>query len=267
MFVFPVASPFRLRVSHHFDRATFPIPATSNAACGFPTLRSPACFTSRLWDLSCWGDFQPPNLAAAEQLQGFVQPLPTPPRPTEALSLPSPHQIAPDLLFHPVLNVAKAFAGVPNREVIHPIHGLGLVAVEHVFELPQQRRSFLELRRKLRLAERPIPPGGVSQPPSSASHAAGRHSPRSPDRQQNAYTRAGVLAIACHLFCPLEHSVYLGEIEITEQWGDHSALRNAASAIGFIDSFRHFGQQSVVPDVVKIAPQIDICQPIPSPPC
>ena len=163
--------------------------------------------------------------------------MPTFPRPTEALSLPSPHQIAPDLLFHPVLNVAKAFAGVPNREVIHPIHGLGLVAVEHVFELPQQRRSFLELRRKLRLAERPIPPGGVSQPPSSASHAAGRHSPRSPDRQQNAYTRAGVLAIACHLFCPLEHSVYLGEIEITEQWGDHSALRNAASAIGFINSF------------------------------
>src|SRR6476659_1606854 len=48
MFVFPVASPFRLRVSHHFDRATFPVPATSNAACGFPTLRSPACFTSRV---------------------------------------------------------------------------------------------------------------------------------------------------------------------------------------------------------------------------
>ena len=46
--MFPVASPFRLRVSHHFDRATFPVPATSNAACGFPTLRSPACFTSRV---------------------------------------------------------------------------------------------------------------------------------------------------------------------------------------------------------------------------
>jgi site-specific DNA recombinase len=51
---------------------------------------------------------------------------------------------------------------------------------------------------------------------------------------------------------------------------NHSALRDAASTIGFqhdlqqvhhiiiIDSFRHFGQQSVVPDVVKIAPQIDI---------
>ena len=28
-------------------RATFPAPATSNAACGFPALRSPICFTSR----------------------------------------------------------------------------------------------------------------------------------------------------------------------------------------------------------------------------
>ena len=33
--MFPVASPFRLRVSHHLDRATFPVPATSNATCGF----------------------------------------------------------------------------------------------------------------------------------------------------------------------------------------------------------------------------------------
>src|SRR6266481_5642913 len=106
-----------------------------------------------------------------------------------------------------------------------------------------------------------------------------RHQPVMPrvgihqDHQIVSKTRildAGVLAVACHLFCPLEHSVYLGEVEITEQWGDHSALRDAASTIGFqhdlqqvhyiivIDSFRHFGQQSVVPNVVKIAPKIDI---------
>src|SRR5215469_12642292 len=36
---------------------TFPVPATSNAVCGFPALRSPACFTQELWDLSYWGDF------------------------------------------------------------------------------------------------------------------------------------------------------------------------------------------------------------------
>ena len=35
-FVFPVGSLFRLRVSHHLGRATFPAPASSNAACGFP---------------------------------------------------------------------------------------------------------------------------------------------------------------------------------------------------------------------------------------
>ena len=47
-FVFPVGSLFRLRVSHHLGRATFPAPAASNAACGFPALRSPVCFASRL---------------------------------------------------------------------------------------------------------------------------------------------------------------------------------------------------------------------------
>src|SRR2546423_15016131 len=48
---------------------------------------------------------------------------------------------------------------MPDRKVIHPtaqhridqlhdpIHWLRLVASEHVLELPQQRRSFLELRR------------------------------------------------------------------------------------------------------------------------
>src|SRR5271170_6173117 len=46
-FVFPVGSLFRLRVSHHLGRATFPAPASSNAACGFPALRSPVCFASR----------------------------------------------------------------------------------------------------------------------------------------------------------------------------------------------------------------------------
>src|SRR6476646_9895265 len=71
MFVFPVASLFRLRVSHHFDRATFPVPATSNAACGLPTLRSPACFTSRVMGPILLGRLS--AVVAAEQLQGFVQ--------------------------------------------------------------------------------------------------------------------------------------------------------------------------------------------------
>jgi hypothetical protein len=44
--VFPVGSPFR--VSQPLDHATFPVSATSNAACSFPALRSPVCFTTRL---------------------------------------------------------------------------------------------------------------------------------------------------------------------------------------------------------------------------
>src|SRR5215510_5014540 len=80
----------------------------------------------------------------------------------------------------------------------------------------------------------------------------------------------GVLTVACCLLCPLEHSVYLIEIDIAEQRGDHSTLWNAASTIGLQhdlqqvhhviigDSPRHLGQQPVVPNVVKIAPQVKI---------
>ena len=42
-----------------FDRATFPAPSTSNAACGFPALRSPFASRRGLLDLSCRGDFRP----------------------------------------------------------------------------------------------------------------------------------------------------------------------------------------------------------------
>src|SRR5262249_38135260 len=69
--------------------------------------------------------------------------------------------MAPDLLFHPVSNEGEALTGVTDREVIHPstqhrvdlrdhpLHGLRSIAAEHTLELPQQCRSFLELRRVL----------------------------------------------------------------------------------------------------------------------
>src|SRR5271169_6784083 len=112
-----------------------------------------------LWDLSCWGDFRhrPPNLVAVVKPQRFVQPLRTPPRPAEALTVPGPLHVAPDLLFHPVSNEAEALAGISYRKVSHPtakhwidqlndpIQRLRLVAAEYILELPQQRRSFLEL--------------------------------------------------------------------------------------------------------------------------
>ena len=62
--MFPVGSLFRLRVSHHLGRATFPAPAASNAACGFPALRSPVCFASRIM-----GPILP------ERLSALVEPL------------------------------------------------------------------------------------------------------------------------------------------------------------------------------------------------
>jgi hypothetical protein len=36
------------RASRPFDRATFPVPSTSHAACGFPALRAPIRFTPTL---------------------------------------------------------------------------------------------------------------------------------------------------------------------------------------------------------------------------
>src|SRR5215813_14234145 len=80
----------------------------------------------------------------------------------------------------------------------------------------------------------------------------------------------GVLAVACRLLRPLEHTVYLIEVDVTEQWGDHSALWNTAATIRFqhdlqqvhhvviVDSLRHLGQQQVMPNVVKVASQIEI---------
>ena len=52
-----------------------------------------------LWDLSGRGDFQhrSPNPVAVEQRYGFVQPLPTPSLPAEALSVLSPPHSASDV--------------------------------------------------------------------------------------------------------------------------------------------------------------------------
>ena len=87
-FVFPVGSLFRLRVSHHLGRATFPAPAASNAACGFPALR-PLLFASPqgLWGLSCRSGFRcwSNHSVAIEQLQSLVQPSPTSTAPSRSL--------------------------------------------------------------------------------------------------------------------------------------------------------------------------------------
>ena len=68
---------------------------------------------------------------------------------------------------HPVFDEAEALAGISHRKVRHPtakhwidqfndpIHRLRLEAAEHILELPQQRRSFLELGRVVRTPHAP----------------------------------------------------------------------------------------------------------------
>ena len=133
----------------------FPVPATSIAAGGFPALRFPVCFMSRvigpitLGALSAQIDDEP-DIPLLEQLQSLVQPLPTPPVPAEAASIPEiALRDAVDLLLYPVSNEAEALAGVSDGEVVHPapqcrvdqldypIYRLGLESPEHILELTQ----------------------------------------------------------------------------------------------------------------------------------
>jgi hypothetical protein len=44
----PRVENWRAGLAELFGRATFPAPSTSHAACGFPALRAPICFLSRL---------------------------------------------------------------------------------------------------------------------------------------------------------------------------------------------------------------------------
>src|SRR5271166_2386381 len=75
-----------------------------------------------LWDLSCRSRFRlgSYNAIAVEEAQLVVHPLPIPPLPIEAPTIPSALHMAPDLLFHPVFDEAEALAGMSDREVIHP---------------------------------------------------------------------------------------------------------------------------------------------------
>ena len=88
----------------------------------FPHCAPPSASCRGLWDLSCRGDFRPvaAHSIAVKQLQGVVQPRPTPSLPAEAPSFLSVRQMAPDLLLHPIFDVAEALTGVPDREVVHP---------------------------------------------------------------------------------------------------------------------------------------------------
>ena len=57
--VFGRVEDWRAGLAEPFGRATFPAPSTSHAACGFPALRAPICFLSRLM-----GPIMPGRLSA-----------------------------------------------------------------------------------------------------------------------------------------------------------------------------------------------------------
>jgi hypothetical protein len=107
----------------------FQPPPRRTQRADFPHCAPPFASPQGLWDLACWGSFQPvaAHSIAVEQPERVVQPRPTPLLPAEAPSFPSLRQMAPDLLFHPVFDVAEALAGVPQGEVVHHPRSTGLI--------------------------------------------------------------------------------------------------------------------------------------------
>ena len=102
---------------------TFPAPASSNAACGFPALRSPVCFLSRfMWPIF-WIYFQHSamtNPIAVKQLQFIIKPVFTPLFPAEAPAILRSSKMPPNFLFNPIFNKAKTLTGVSYRKIVNP---------------------------------------------------------------------------------------------------------------------------------------------------
>src|SRR5215831_14409605 len=140
-----------------------PAPARSNGADGSPVRRSPAGFASRVMRPTALGALSgmDPVLhpVVIEDPEPRINPCRTPPLPAEAPTTPRPHQMTPHLLLDPLLHKPKAPCCVPDSEVVHPApqdridhrdhvrHRLRAPALEHLLELPQQRRPLLDGRR------------------------------------------------------------------------------------------------------------------------
>src|SRR5262249_31221523 len=189
----------------------------------------------------------------------------------------------------------------------HPSHGLRLKAPEDVPELLQQRRPLLQLGGvvgppralatahpaeleaqeaeafpfaqvhypTLRLVDLDVELGQfltqplVHRPEQPVMSCEGVHQ----DDQVIGVARVldvRVLAVASGLLGLLQHLVHLVEVEVTEQGGDHPALRDAflpgrlqhhleqVEHVAIAHPLRHLRQQQVMPHVVEVGPQIDI---------
>jgi hypothetical protein len=90
--------------------------------------------------------------------------------------------VSPDLPLHPILNIAKAWTGVPDPKIIHPAsqngidqgyhptHGLGVEATKHFLEFPKKSRPGLLSWPE---PNSPSPPSGFSYPEVEAQKAEG----------------------------------------------------------------------------------------------
>src|SRR4029077_14986528 len=97
-----------------------------------------------------------------EQPQMVIEPSRTPPRPAEAPSSPSAHQMTSDLQLNPSLDQLEASARMSHGKVVHPTpqhrvdqlhhprHGLRSMPPKDFLEGFHKRRALLQLRRVLR---------------------------------------------------------------------------------------------------------------------
>ncbi len=102
---------------------TFPAPASSNAACGFPALRSPDCFLSRFISPIFWIHFQRlamSNPITVKQLKFVIKPVFTPLLPAEAPAIPRSTKMPPYFLFNPIFDITKSLTGMPNGKIVNP---------------------------------------------------------------------------------------------------------------------------------------------------
>ena len=74
---------------------TFPVPATSNRAGGFPALGFPVCFAPRVMRPIMPGALSALSGEPGNQPEFVIEPAPTPPLPAEAFSVSGAHEQSP----------------------------------------------------------------------------------------------------------------------------------------------------------------------------
>jgi len=103
---------FQLRARVGRAIARFPPPRLRTERAGFPHSAHLLASCHGLCVLSGWERCRPASQVAdsvvSEEAESLVEPLPTPPLPAEAATLPRTHHVPPHLLFDPVSDVVEA---------------------------------------------------------------------------------------------------------------------------------------------------------------